>query len=114
MSNSEVWRHRGTAFPYKSTSGPSCNHSYYIRVDRHFLNADDRVLIIDDFLAVGQALSGMLDLCAQAGASVAGIGIAIEKAFQGGGDRFRALGYDVYALARIDHFTDDGVVFAEV
>ncbi|WP_455129201.1 xanthine phosphoribosyltransferase [Pseudoramibacter alactolyticus] len=88
--------------------------AYDIRVDRHFLNADDRVLIIDDFLAVGQALSGMLDLCAQAGASVAGIGIAIEKAFQGGGDRFRALGYDVYALARIDHFTDDGVVFAEV
>lgn len=87
--------------------------TYDIRVDRRFLNADDRVLIVDDFLAVGQALSGMLDLCAQAGAAVAGIGIAIEKAFQGGGDRFRALGYDVYSLASIERFTDDGVVFTE-
>lgn len=42
-----------------------------------------------------------------------GVAIAIEKAFQGGGERFRSLGYDVYSLARIDHFTNDGVVFLE-
>ena len=55
-------------------------------VSRKYLSAEDRVLILDDFLANGKALQGLIDICNHAGASVAGIGIAIEKGFQGGGD----------------------------
>lgn len=85
---------------------------YDIRVDKRFITADDKVLIIDDFLANGQALHGLSDLCHQGGAEIAGFGIAIEKVFQGGGKEFREKGYDVYSLAMIDHFTEDGVVFS--
>lgn len=84
---------------------------YDIRIDKRFVTPEDRILIIDDFLANGQALHGLTHLCEQGGAQVAGIGIAIEKVFQGGGKEFRDRGYDVYSLAMIDNFTDDGVVF---
>ncbi|MBS4900514.1 MAG: xanthine phosphoribosyltransferase [Clostridiales bacterium] len=84
---------------------------YDIRVDKHYICPEDRVLIIDDFLAMGQALNGLVELVDQAGAAVAGIGIAIEKAFQNGGKKYRDMGYDVYSLAMIEDFKDDGVVF---
>ena len=84
---------------------------YDIRVDKHYLSPEDNILIIDDFLAMGQALNGLVDLVDQSGAKVAGIGIAIEKAFQKGGEKYREMGYDVYSLAMIDHLTEDGVVF---
>ena len=84
---------------------------YDIRVDKHYLSPEDKVLIIDDFLAMGQALNGLVDLVNQSGAKIAGIGIAIEKAFQKGGQKYRDMGYDVYSLAMIDHLTEDGVVF---
>lgn len=84
---------------------------YDIRVDKHYLSPEDNVLIIDDFLAMGQALNGLVDLVDQSGAKVAGIGIAIEKAFQKGGEKYRDMGYDVYSLAMIDHLTEDGVIF---
>ena len=70
-------------------------------VGRRFLGPDDHVLIIDDFLANGCALEGLIKICDFAGATVAGVGIAIEKAFQGGGDRLRARGVRVESLARI-------------
>ena len=85
---------------------------YDITVSRAFLQPEDRVLIIDDFLAVGNALTGLLDLCGQAGASVAGIGIAVEKAFQGGGDKIRGQGIRVESLARVASLSvTDGVRF---
>lgn len=71
------------------------------QVSETYLSASDRLLLIDDFLANGAALDGLLSIAAQAGASVAGAGIAVEKAFQGGGDRIRARGVRVEALARI-------------
>lgn len=74
---------------------------YPVIVGKRFLAPGDRVLIIDDFLANGCALEGLIELCHQAGAEVAGIGIAIEKAHQGGGDRLRERGYHVESLARI-------------
>ena len=70
-------------------------------VGKRFLGPKDRVLILDDFLANGKALEGLLEICELAGAQVPGIGIAIEKAFQGGGDRLRARGYRVESLARV-------------
>lgn len=71
-------------------------------VAKQFLSADDHVLIIDDFLANGCALEGLMDLVRQSGGVVEGIGIAIEKGFQGGGDRLRASGIRLESLAIID------------
>ena len=71
-------------------------------VAKKYLTAGDHVLLIDDFLANGKALRGLIDLCEAAGATVEGIGIAVEKGFQGGGDRLRAQGYDVKSLAIIE------------
>lgn len=80
-------------------------------VSKNFLSPADRVLIIDDFLANGEALKGLIDICAQASATVVGCGIAIEKAFQGGGDKLRKLGVRIVSLARIASMTDNEVVF---
>lgn len=71
-------------------------------VSKKYLNPGDHVLLIDDFLANGKALRGLIELCGEAGAIVEGIGIAVEKGFQGGGDQLRADGYDVDSLAIVE------------
>lgn len=73
-----------------------------IIVSKKFLGPDDHVLIIDDFLANGCALQGMIQIVKQAGATVEGIGIAIEKGFQPGGRMIRNLGYQLESLAIVD------------
>ena len=75
---------------------------FIIRVDKKYLTENDRVLIIDDFLANGCALKGLISIVESAGAEVAGIGIAIEKGFQAGGEEIRGLGYRVESLAIVD------------
>ena len=72
-----------------------------IIVSKEYLLPDDRILIIDDFLANGAALGGLIDLVEQAGATLVGAGIAVEKAFQPGGEMIRARGVRVESLARI-------------
>ncbi len=84
---------------------------YTAMLEKRFLSSADRVLILDDFLATGKAQLGLLDIVGQAGASVGGIGIAIEKGFQGGGDRLREAGYHLESLAIIDKMENDSVVF---
>ena len=74
---------------------------YDIIVARQFLNLGDRVLLIDDFLANGAALQGLIKVVRDAGATVVGAGIAVEKAFQPGGDLIRGMGVRVESLARI-------------
>lgn len=71
-------------------------------VSKKFLGRNDHVLIIDDFLANGCALQGLISIVSQAGASVAGIGIAVEKGFQSGGQIIRNLGYRLESLAIVD------------
>ena len=71
-------------------------------VSKKFLNENDRVLIIDDFLANGYALQGLISLVDAADATVEGLGIAVEKGFQEGGDRLRNLGYQLESLAIVD------------
>lgn len=71
-------------------------------VSKQYLNAEDHVLIIDDFLANGCALEGLIDLVNQAKGTVEGIGIAVEKGFQEGGDRLRSKGYRVESLAIVE------------
>ena len=85
---------------------------YTIQMERKFLSPDDNILIIDDFLAKGQALLGLLEIVAQAGAKVAGCGIVIEKGFQDGGQLIREKGDRLESLAIIESMTDDTITFA--
>ena len=84
-------------------------------VSRKFLNPEDHVLIIDDFLANGCALQGLISIIGQAGATVEGIGIVIEKGFQSGGRIIRNLGYHLESLAIIEDMNADTgkIVFRE-
>lgn len=84
---------------------------YDVVVSREYLNAGDRLLIVDDFLACGNALIGLTELARQAGASVAGAAIAIEKGFQHGGDKLREQGLRVESLAIIENMEDGKVLF---
>ena len=86
------------------------NTDYNVVVSRDYLRAGEKVLLVDDFLAAGNAFKGLIDLCEQAGAEVVGACAAIEKGFQGGGDELRAMGVRVESLAIVDSM-DDGIVF---
>ena len=96
-----------------SVEVPSFTHGNVstVVVSKEYLGAQDRVLIVDDFLATGAALVGLRALVEQAGGSVVGAGIAIEKAFQGGGELLRAQGMRVESLARIASMSDDSLTF---
>ena len=80
-----------------------------IRIDKRYLPKGSRVLIIDDFLADGEAVRGMMALCEQAGAHPVGVGIAVEKGFQPGGKRLREAGVKVLSLAIVDGI-EDGII----
>ena len=81
-------------------------------VSKEYLKPEDRVLIIDDFLAKGSALRALLDLVSQAGATAVGCGIVIEKAYQNGGAQLRADGIRVESLAKIASMSvEDGIKF---
>jgi xanthine phosphoribosyltransferase len=80
-------------------------------VSKKFLNAGERVLIIDDFLANGCALKGLVSIVESAGCEVVGIGIAIEKGFQPGGQALREKGYNVRSLAIVDSMNDGEITF---
>ncbi len=86
---------------------------YDVVVSRKFLSPEDHVLIIDDFLANGCALQGLIDIVKQSGAVLEGAGIVIEKGFQHGGDELRAQGIQVESLAIVDSMTDHGLTFRE-
>ena len=80
-------------------------------LSKKYLSPDDKVLIIDDFLANGSALRALINIVESAGATVVGAGIAIEKEYQGGGNRIRDLGYRVESLAKVKSMADGRVEF---
>jgi xanthine phosphoribosyltransferase len=80
-------------------------------VSKQFLKPGDKVLLIDDFLANGAALEGLVDLVRQSGAELVGAGIAVEKAFQPGGQRIRDLGVRVESLARVKSMDNNHIEF---
>lgn len=85
-----------------------------IYVSNKYLNPGDKILIIDDFMATGEAARGLAQLVKDAGAELVGIGIAIEKAFQPGGDSLRSMGIRVESLARIKEMSEEnGIVFVD-
>ena len=81
-------------------------------VSQEWLKPEDHVLIIDDFMANGYAMGGLVDIVNKAGATLEGLGVAVEKGFQGGGDKFRAMeGVPYHALAVIEKADENGIVF---
>ena len=87
--------------------------SKVIRVEKRYVPVGSRVLIIDDFLADGQAVHGMTDLCSQLGAKVVGIGVAVEKGFQKGGKALRAQGIHLKSLAIVTGIEDGKIQLAD-
>ena len=100
----DVWTSKVQSFTHQRV--------YDIIVSKDFLGPKDRVLIIDDFLANGAALTGLIELVKQSGATLVGCGICIEKAFQPGGEMLRAQGVRVESLARVKSMSvENGVEF---
>ncbi len=85
-----------------------------VAISKEFLSSSDKVLIVDDFLANGEAIRGLIDIAKQANAKVVGCAIAIEKGFQGGGDKLRSEGVRVESLAIIDEMSDTSIKFREI
>lgn len=84
------------------------------QIDSHYLNENDKVLIVDDFLANGQALNALIDICHQANAEVVGCGVVVEKAYQPGGSLIREKGIRVEALARVGAMSaEEGIEFLD-
>ncbi len=86
-------------------------NTYDAVVSKEFLTADDTVLIVDDFLARGNALVGLIDMVSKSGAKLVGAAIAIEKGFQGGGDELRAKGVRIESLALIEKMEKGNIEF---
>ncbi|MBP5311334.1 MAG: xanthine phosphoribosyltransferase [Clostridia bacterium] len=84
---------------------------YEIAISSEFLSPEDRILVIDDFLATGEAMEGLAEIVKQSGAELAGLCAAIEKGYQGGGDAFRARGIRVESLAIIDEMNGENIKF---
>ena len=78
---------------------------------KDWLKPEDRILILDDFMARGEAIRGLIDIVKQSGAELMGIGIAVEKGFQHGGDKLRQEGYPIRSLAIIDGADENGFRF---
>ena len=98
-----------------STKIQSFTHSkiYDVIVSKKFLSPEDHILIIDDFLANGCALLGLIDIVKKSGATLEGAGIVIEKGFQHGGQQIRDMGVRLESLAIIDSMTDDSLTFRD-
>lgn len=82
-------------------------------VSKDWIKSTDKVLIVDDFMANGEAMRGLCDIVKEAGAELVGIGIAVEKGFQHGGDRLREAGVNIQSLAIIDQADENGFLFRE-
>ena len=89
-------------------------NDYTAVVSRDYLLPEDRILLVDDFLASGNALEGLVRMTSQAGAKVVGVAVAIEKKFQGGGDKLRKQGIRVESLACIESMTDSEISFCQL
>lgn len=82
-------------------------------VSKDWMTSDDKVLIVDDFMANGEAMRGLCDIVKEAGAELVGVGVAVEKGFQHGGDKLREAGVNIQSLAIIEKADENGFVFRE-
>ena len=108
-------KHRSANMPKEvyTASVYSYTHkeTYEIAVAKEYIKREDRVLIVDDFLANGNAVHGLMRILEEAGAELVGCAFAIEKGFQGAGDKLRSQGIRVDSLAIVDSMTDESVCF---
>ena len=91
----------------------SMEKSYTIRASRRYLEPDDRVLLVDDILASGQAILGLLEIVSRAGAEAVGVGVAIEKATKDGGEVLRRMGLRVESLVKVERIEDGRIILGE-
>ena len=89
------------------------NIEYTVQVAKEFLHENERILILDDFLANGEAMNSLISICEQAKAQIVGCGSVVCKTYQPGEKRIRDLGYEVKVLARVSHMGDDGTISFE-
>lgn len=89
------------------------NKEYNIMISKKYLNENDKLLIIDDFLAEGNAMKSLIGLANESKATISGIGIAIEKGFQKGGSYLREQGYNLKSLAIVDEMKDGKIIFRD-
>lgn len=101
----DVYSAKVTSFTHKKV--------YDVTISKKYLCPDDHILVIDDFLANGCALEGLMEIIKESGAVMEGAGIVIEKGFQNGGDRLRSQGVRVESLAIVESMTDDTLTFRE-
>jgi xanthine phosphoribosyltransferase len=95
------------------TASHTKGHIVELIVSPEYLSAKERILIVDDFLATGQTIMGLVRLTQAAGATVVGIGAVIEKRFEGGRDVFASLGIPIEALAVVTEMHDDKIIFED-
>jgi hypothetical protein len=112
-STTEILKHKNVGDDVYSANSYSFTHGreYTMVVSKKYLNEGDKILIIDDFMAGGNACNALIDIINQAHAEVVGIGIAIEKGFQPGGKQLREKGYNVRSLAIVDSMSDGKISF---
>lgn len=97
----------------ESVKSYTTDKEYMVTVSKKFLSPEDRILIVDDFLAEGNAMKGLIGLANQSGAKIEGLSVAIEKSFQPGGDLIRGMGYDLLSLARIESIENGEIHFID-
>ena len=105
MGNADLYTSRAFSFTHQTENT--------VLISKKYLEKGERVLIIDDFLAHGEACNALMDLVSQAGAEIVGVAIAIEKGFQGGGDKMRESGIDLYSLAIVERMSEGEIEFRE-
>ena len=105
MGNADLYTSKAFSFTHQTENT--------VLISKKYLEKGERVLIIDDFLAHGEACNALMDLVSQAGAELVGVAIAIEKGFQGGGDKMRESGIDLYSLAIVERMSEGKIEFRE-
>lgn len=113
FAKKEKHKNIGTDLYTAEVKSYTSNKEYKVAVSKKYLDKNDRILIIDDFLAEGQALRGLINIAKQADAEICGLSVAVEKGFQKGGDKLREEGYDLLSLAIIDSINKGEIIFRD-
>lgn len=105
MGNADLYVSKAYSFTHQNENT--------VLVSKKYIGKGEKILIVDDFLAHGEASRALLDIVKQAGAEVAGVAVAVEKGFQGGGDEMRKEGVKLYSLAIVDSMENGKIIFRE-
>ena len=101
----------GSDYFSKTVTSFTHGHNYSIFISKKFISENDKILLIDDFLAYGSSLCALSDICKMGGAKVVGAGVAVEKVYKNGGTKLENRGVRVEALAKIKEIKDGNIIF---